>query len=103
MEREEALAVAGVEVLRLPSLSDLGHSLAERGISSLFVEGGAAAAGAFLRADLVDRVILSQSAVVVGEDGLESPLTPSDMPKEFRLIRQERFGPDHSFEYEKVR
>lgn len=102
-QKEEALVAAGVEVLHAHTLSELLHLLAGRGLSSLFVEGGAAAATAFLMDDLVDRVVLSQGSVVVGQSGLESPLTPSDMPHGFRLIREDRFGPDHSYEYERVR
>jgi diaminohydroxyphosphoribosylaminopyrimidine deaminase/5-amino-6-(5-phosphoribosylamino)uracil reductase len=97
----KALIAAGVQIIDAPTLSDLLHILATHGISSLFVEGGAAVARAFLDADLVDRVIVSQGPVTIGEGGLESPLTPSDMPEKFRAVRKDMFGPDSAYEYER--
>jgi diaminohydroxyphosphoribosylaminopyrimidine deaminase/5-amino-6-(5-phosphoribosylamino)uracil reductase len=97
----KALIAAGVQIIDAPTLSDLLHILATHGISSLFVEGGAAVARAFLDTDLVDRVIVSQGPVTIGEGGLESPLTPSDMPEKFRAVRKDMFGPDSAYEYER--
>jgi diaminohydroxyphosphoribosylaminopyrimidine deaminase/5-amino-6-(5-phosphoribosylamino)uracil reductase len=97
----KALIAAGVQIIDAPTLPDLLHILATHGISSLFVEGGAAVARTFLDADLVDRVIVSQGPVTIGEDGLESPLTPSDMPEKFKAVRKDMFGPDSAYEYER--
>jgi diaminohydroxyphosphoribosylaminopyrimidine deaminase/5-amino-6-(5-phosphoribosylamino)uracil reductase len=100
-DRRKALLEAGVEVLEVADLAGLLHILGERGMSSLFVEGGANVATAFLHAGFADRVILSQGSVEIGSGGLESPLKPSDMPAEFRTVRAETYGPDHCFEYER--
>lgn len=100
-ERLRALMSAGVEVLQAADLSDLLANLATRGISSLMVEGGAHVARSFLSAGLVDRLVLAQSELVVGANGIESPATPSDIPAGFQCVRQERFGADRSFEYER--
>ncbi len=100
--RREALVEAGVEVLEKGNLFELLHELGKRGISTLFVEGGARVAEAFLAEDLVDRVILSQGPLEIGEGGLESPLNPSDMPAGYRMVRAETYGPDHCFEYERT-
>jgi diaminohydroxyphosphoribosylaminopyrimidine deaminase/5-amino-6-(5-phosphoribosylamino)uracil reductase len=70
-------------------------------MSSLLVEGGATVATVFLQADLVDRILLFQGTGTVGEGGLESPTSPSDMPTGFALIRDDAFGADHCFEYER--
>ena len=99
--RRAALVKAGVEVLDAPDLDSLLHDLAHRGVSSLFVEGGATVARAFFEAGLADRIILSQGPVTIGEGGLESPLTPSDIPSGYVLVRTERYGPDSSFVYER--
>lgn len=99
--RRDALANSGVEVLEKESLTELLHVLADREVSSLFVEGGATVAAAFFANGLADRIILSQGPVEIGEGGLESPLTPSNMPADFALIRAERYGPDLCFEYER--
>lgn len=44
--------------------------LAERGITRLLVEGGARIAAAFLRAGLVDRLLLYRAPFMIGGDGL---------------------------------
>jgi diaminohydroxyphosphoribosylaminopyrimidine deaminase / 5-amino-6-(5-phosphoribosylamino)uracil reductase len=96
-----ALMSAGAEILQAESLSDLVANLATRGVSSLMVEGGAEVARRFLDAGLLDRIVLFQSELTVGVGGLESPVTPSDMPAEFQRIREDRFGADRCFEYER--
>jgi diaminohydroxyphosphoribosylaminopyrimidine deaminase/5-amino-6-(5-phosphoribosylamino)uracil reductase len=100
-DRREHLQQAGVEVVRYDDLSTLLHTLAERGISSLLVEGGAMVGKAFLDAQLVDRILLSQGVVTVGEGGLESPVTESDMPFGFKMIRSTALGRDRLLEYER--
>lgn len=96
-----ALMSAGVEILQAADLDDLLANLATRGISSLMVEGGAQVARDFLRRGLVDRLVLSQSDLVVGEGGLASPVTPSDIPAGFHCIREDQFGDDRWLEYER--
>jgi diaminohydroxyphosphoribosylaminopyrimidine deaminase/5-amino-6-(5-phosphoribosylamino)uracil reductase len=100
-DKREKLIEAGVEIMDSTELDILLAILAVRGISSLLVEGGATVARAFLEASLIDRVILFQGTSIVGEGGLESPLMPSDMPAGFKLVREENFGPDRCFEYER--
>ncbi|MBP2560786.1 diaminohydroxyphosphoribosylaminopyrimidine deaminase/5-amino-6-(5-phosphoribosylamino)uracil reductase [Neorhizobium galegae] len=100
-DKREKLIEAGVEIMDATELDILLAILAVRGMSSLLVEGGATIARAFLEADLVDRVLLFQGTGIVGENGLESPLTPSDMPAGFKFVREESFGPDRCFEYER--
>jgi diaminohydroxyphosphoribosylaminopyrimidine deaminase/5-amino-6-(5-phosphoribosylamino)uracil reductase len=100
-DKREKLIEAGVEIMDSSELDILLAILAVRGMSSLLVEGGAAVAKAFLDADLVDRVLLFQGTGIVGGGGLESPLTPSDMPAGFKFVREESFGPDRCFEYER--
>ncbi|CDZ56021.1 bifunctional diaminohydroxyphosphoribosylaminopyrimidine deaminase/5-amino-6-(5-phosphoribosylamino)uracil reductase RibD [Neorhizobium galegae] len=96
-----ALQAVGVEIVDSSELDILLAILAVRGMSSLLVEGGATVAKAFLDASLVDRVLLFQGTGIVGDGGLESPLTPSDMPAGFKFVREESFGPDRCFEYER--
>jgi diaminohydroxyphosphoribosylaminopyrimidine deaminase / 5-amino-6-(5-phosphoribosylamino)uracil reductase len=96
-----ALMSADVEILQAADLADLLTNLANRGISSLMVEGGGQVARAFLDAGLVDRLVLSQSELVVGEGGLESPVTPSDIPTGFQRVREHRFGADRWLEFER--
>jgi diaminohydroxyphosphoribosylaminopyrimidine deaminase/5-amino-6-(5-phosphoribosylamino)uracil reductase len=66
----------GVELLRCRrgpdgvDLADLLAQLAARGVTHLLVEGGAAVHGAFLRAGLVDRVLVFVAPKIAGGDGI---------------------------------
>lgn len=100
-EKRLKLEAAGVEIIDSTELDILLAILAVRGMSSVFVEGGAVVADAFLKVSLVDRVMIFQGTGTVGEGGLESPLKPSDMPARFTLVREETFGADRLYEYER--
>jgi diaminohydroxyphosphoribosylaminopyrimidine deaminase / 5-amino-6-(5-phosphoribosylamino)uracil reductase len=111
-DREAALTAAGAEVLRIPTHSnhlDLHAALtalAQRNILSVLIEAGSNLNGAFLRANLVDRVILYYAEQKLGIDALpfaanfDSPYTlqqrltqttrtafPSDIPPNAEDIR----------------
>jgi diaminohydroxyphosphoribosylaminopyrimidine deaminase/5-amino-6-(5-phosphoribosylamino)uracil reductase len=72
VEREAALRAAGVDVLRVDGeggrleLVEVLKVLGERGKISVLVEAGSAVNGAFLRADLVDRVVLYYAECELG-------------------------------------
>jgi diaminohydroxyphosphoribosylaminopyrimidine deaminase/5-amino-6-(5-phosphoribosylamino)uracil reductase len=100
-DRRQQLIDAGVEILEAPTLENLLHILAERGMSELLVEGGAFAAKSFLEADLVDRIMLFESPVVVGEGGIETPLSRADIPGDYVLVSETAYGPDRCFDYER--
>lgn len=92
---------AGVEILREETLPGLLSTLAARGISTLLVEGGAAVARAFLDAGLVDRILLFVSPVVIGADGVESPLTRANIPEGFHLVAEQDFAGDRCHDFER--
>lgn len=73
--RCDALIDAGVEVIRCdgarPAVGEVLGELAARGIQSLFVEGGAELAGAFLEAGSVDVVQWFLAPILIG--GREAP------------------------------
>ncbi|WP_390624974.1 bifunctional diaminohydroxyphosphoribosylaminopyrimidine deaminase/5-amino-6-(5-phosphoribosylamino)uracil reductase RibD [Pseudorhizobium xiangyangii] len=100
-QRQEQLQEAGVEVLEAENLHTLLNALAARGLSSLLVEGGAGVARNFLDAGLVDRILLFESDVVIGEAGIESPVVHSDIPDGFSLVRSGTFATDRYYEYER--
>lgn len=87
--------------LQATALTSLLQTLATRGISTLLVEGGATVASAFLAENLVDRIVLYLSNTIVGDGGLESPLTPSDIPASFLSVGSAPVGADRRFEYER--
>lgn len=111
-DREAALTAAGAEVLCIPTHSnhlDLQAALttlAKRNILSILIEAGSTINGAFLRANLVDRVILYYAEQELGLNALpfatnfDSPYTlqqrltqttrttfPSDIPPNTEDIR----------------
>ena len=76
----EVLGAQGCEVLRVPDAAGDGEgnggmasalaALAGRGITRLFVEGGAEVAAALLRAHLVDRLHLFTAPILLGSEAL---------------------------------
>lgn len=99
--RAKALQDARVEVVTADGLDALLQVLGARGVSQLFVEGGASVAASFIKAGLVDRIILLQGNITIGRDGLESPLDRQNIPAEFQLIEERQFGPDQCYIYER--
>lgn len=94
------LAEAGVELLPLPALHNgwvdldaLADELGRRGVASVLVEGGARILGSFLRARLVDFVVLTVAPRFVG--GVAA-LAGSELESFPRLVRwrSERCGED---------
>ena len=99
--RRQLLTDAGVQILEAPTLENLLHILAESGMSELLVEGGAFAAKSFLEAGLVDRIMLFESPVVIGEGGIETPLKRADIPGDYALVSETAYGRDRCFDYER--
>jgi diaminohydroxyphosphoribosylaminopyrimidine deaminase / 5-amino-6-(5-phosphoribosylamino)uracil reductase len=75
-EREAALRARNVEVLRIPCEAgqlDLHYALAllaERGILSVLIEAGSTLNGSFLRANLVDKLVLYYAERELGIDAI---------------------------------
>ncbi len=73
--------------LRTGPLPDELRSLAEEGVRSLLLEGGPTLAAAFLRADLVDRVLLFVAPTIVGDGAVGAPAAVGALPAPSRLSR----------------
>lgn len=74
-----ALGAAGTQVLRVPTTTSpppgldllaVLHSLSEKGITKLLVEGGSKVAASFVAAGLVDEVWLFRGPKEIGEGGI---------------------------------
>ncbi len=78
--------------LRSGPLQDELRALAAEGIQSLLLEGGPALAGSFLRADVVDRLLLFVAPRIAGGGPVFAP--DLDAPIELRHLRAERVGDD---------
>ena len=96
--RLAALHNAGVDVFEAEDLPEALEALHGFEVQHLFVEGGARVAQAFLRQNLVDRLIIFQSPITLGTDAL-SPFDglPGDFSETFsrlRIVRRAEFGED---------
>jgi len=95
---DHALRELGVEVLTSASLRESLQALRQRGIQSLLVEGGASLTSAILEEDLVDRVILFQAPILLGQGSLPAFAGMSigaTKDFRFRLLCSEWVGDDH--------
>jgi len=72
--------------------------LAGRGITRLMVESGPILAGAFLRTDLVDEVVLFRSPTAIGADGIDArdgmPLSALTASPRLKSTGREAVGAD---------
>ena len=87
------LRAAGVEVERTSGLSGALQLLAGRGVRSLLVEGGAGLAGSLLAAGAVDRLIIFQSPILLGEGALPA-FRDAPATDRLRIIERHLFGDD---------
>ncbi|MBY7649252.1 MAG: bifunctional diaminohydroxyphosphoribosylaminopyrimidine deaminase/5-amino-6-(5-phosphoribosylamino)uracil reductase RibD [Candidatus Liberibacter europaeus] len=80
-------------------LSQLLSVLADLGITSLLVEGGATVIRSFITAGLVDSIILYRSNQIIFSQGIPSPLEDQYIEDSFLCVRCDCFGSDFCFEY----
>lgn len=101
--RARALAAEGVELVPAADLPAALRALRARGIHSVLAEGGAGIAGALLRHGLVDRLVIFQAPVILGEGALgafaTAPAAPAAGAHRLRVIARRRFADDLMTEY----
>ena len=105
------LGAEGAQVIRVAStpigldLPATLHTLAERGITRLLVEGGARVASSFVTRGLVDEVWLLRGPDAIGADGVAAldalPLTAITRSPGFRVHASEALGKDTLTVYER--
>lgn len=106
--RRAELAAKGVEFIACEAhdgrlaLPELLEDLAARGLSTVFVEGGAEVAQAFLDEDLVDRIVLLTGEGAIEGDAVNAPVTRQSVPQAFRQVASMRYGADRMDEYERA-
>ena len=102
-DRRTMLESRGVRVIVANGLEPALESLRERGVRSLFVEGGPRLAGAMLREGLVDRLVIFQAPITLGDAALGAfDFAPADFLDALtgaRVIRREQFGADRMTVY----
>ena len=97
-----ALQEMGVEVVDAAGIEDLLALLAQRGVSSLMVEGGARVASDLLARGLVDRIHLYDSSVTIGPGGIPSPTTADHLPAGFVRVDERKVGADRLQIFERL-
>jgi diaminohydroxyphosphoribosylaminopyrimidine deaminase/5-amino-6-(5-phosphoribosylamino)uracil reductase len=100
VDRGTLVEAAGATVLRAPTLVEALEALRERGVRSLFVEGGPRLTGSLLGQGLVDRLIIFRAPVELGSNaprafefaprGFEAALVGG----KYRIVDERRFGDD---------
>ncbi|MCY0094571.1 bifunctional diaminohydroxyphosphoribosylaminopyrimidine deaminase/5-amino-6-(5-phosphoribosylamino)uracil reductase RibD [Hoeflea ulvae] len=106
--RRAELAACGAEFIASDAhdgrlaLPELLEDLAARGLSTVFVEGGAAVAHAFLAEGLVDRLVLLTGPSDIDGDAVDAPVTRLTVPSAFRPVASMICGDDRIDEYERV-
>jgi len=108
------LGAAGAQVMRLaPPKTSFGldlpavlHALAEKGITRLFVEGGARVASSFVAAGLVDEVWLLRGPDPIGADGIAAldalPITAITQSPALKVRASETLQKDTLTIYERT-
>jgi diaminohydroxyphosphoribosylaminopyrimidine deaminase/5-amino-6-(5-phosphoribosylamino)uracil reductase len=106
------LGAAGAQVIRVHSRPDgldlpaMLHTLSERSVTRLMVEGGARVASSFVAAGLVDEVWLLRGPATVGPDGVSAldamPLSAITQSPAFRVHASETLGEDSLTIYERA-
>lgn len=92
------LANLGVQSLPAHDLGDALKKLKTRGVNSLMVEGGAGLAASFLGAGFVDRLVIFQAPIILGDGSLNAfsgiAAQLIDEAPRFRVIQSETIGDD---------
>ncbi|HVT41204.1 MAG TPA: bifunctional diaminohydroxyphosphoribosylaminopyrimidine deaminase/5-amino-6-(5-phosphoribosylamino)uracil reductase RibD [Gemmatimonadaceae bacterium] len=91
--RTAALEAAGVTVERVPGLHGALQALHRRGVRAMLVEGGAGLSAALLAAGMVDRLIIFQSPVLLGEGALPA-FGGAPGIERLRVIERRELGDD---------
>lgn len=96
--RRHELEACGAEVIPTSNLADALRQLWQRGIGSLFCEGGGALAGALLAAAAVDRMFLFYAPVVLGAGAHgafhHAPAVPLTQVHRWRHLGAQQLGAD---------
>ncbi len=88
---------AGVDVFEAEDLPQALEALRGFEVQHLMVEGGARVAQDFLRRGVVDRLVIFQSPITLGEDALSPFVGPGDFAESLArkpVVRRAEFGED---------
>ena len=95
------LEALGVSVVVTTGLGPALRALRERGVRHLYVEGGARLARALLDACVVDRLVIFQSSVTLGEGALDPfPRRWPEWAARLPVVAQATFGGDEMTIYD---
>ena len=103
-EEKRVFSQVGAELIELPSagervdLEKLFHTLGERGITSVLVEGGGVLIGSLFDSGLVDKVIAFIAPIVIGGKEAKTPVSGKGVDKVVDSLRLERVKVEKSGE-----
>jgi len=106
-DRMNALKLSGCRIFPCKTgekgidLYSLLIQLVQAGINSLLVEGGAEIAASFWNDDLVDRLILFQSPLILGAEGYKAPDFRKRMGN-YRKTDAQQFGDDCCTQWKRI-
>ena len=97
-KKAAALRKAGVELIEARTLHEGLHSLRQKGVQSLLVEGGATLASAVLAEGLAHRLVIFQAPVSLGAGALHAfdgarPVLLQAL-EQYAVLDRRRLGPD---------
>jgi diaminohydroxyphosphoribosylaminopyrimidine deaminase / 5-amino-6-(5-phosphoribosylamino)uracil reductase len=97
-QRRSGLERAGVAIIEAIGLDAQLRHLRSAGLTSFYVEGGAALGDAFLQAGFVDRLVIFTAPVLLGADALRPLQAGSpvrlELASRFRLVSHRKLGDD---------
>jgi diaminohydroxyphosphoribosylaminopyrimidine deaminase/5-amino-6-(5-phosphoribosylamino)uracil reductase len=103
-EEKRVFSQVGAELIELPSagervdLEKLFHTLGERGITSVLVEGGGVLIGSLFDSGLVDKVIAFIAPIVIGGKEAKTPVSGKGVDKVVDSLKLERVKVEKSGE-----
>lgn len=106
-DNAKALASKGVNIISCDlyegriALPEFMEDLAAIGVTNALLEGGAEVARSFLADGLVRSIALFESDLIVGHNGIMSPVSNDNVPDGFAVNRQFQYGADRLFEIER--
>jgi diaminohydroxyphosphoribosylaminopyrimidine deaminase/5-amino-6-(5-phosphoribosylamino)uracil reductase len=88
----------GVKIINFKTLNNLAEELCKIGINNLLIEGGGKTATAFLKANLIDKIIWIKSNKTIGPDGIKAlenqELSKLEATTNFTKICERTFNSD---------
>lgn len=105
LEKQNLYLKRGVNIIQFSNLTNLLNNLVNLGINNLLIEGGSEVSGAFLKENLIDKIIHFQAPKIIGNDGISAISDLNILRLEnslnFQKVKSRNFGQDQVTTYKK--